>query len=498
MKSVIVLAVFSPLVPERPEGRQSSAIDHLPLSAPFPCLETSPAPSSNARYRTALEFLYGRLNYERAPDAARTLQDFKLTRMEDLLAGLGNPQLTLPTVHIAGSKGKGSTASMIARIAEAAGYRVGLFTSPHVARFEERFTVNGACPTEEEVAALLERLLPITELMDRRSSGTGPTFFELATAMGWLHFADQHVDLAVVEVGLGGRLDSTNVCSPLVTAITSISRDHMRLLGEDLESIAREKAGIIKPGVPVVSGVVQPGPAGIIQGMAQQHAAPLYRLGHEIRHTPHSPGPAPYAVPPCYSVDYQGLGADWKGIPLGMPGEHQTRNATLAVAVAQLVQQRGFSIPLEAIRDGLQRTRCPLRVEVVSRSPLTIVDAAHNPASITALCESLQDVSARRRTAIFATSRDKETAVLLEILKGHFDEILLTRYLNNPRALDLREVEEIAARVLPGRFRILGSPQEALAEARRNADPADLVCVTGSFFLAAEARLILTGSDHGC
>jgi len=455
----------------------------------------SPSATDDARYQRALNEIYGRLNFERTPDAAKTLEDFHLHQMSELLAELGNPQVSIPTVHIAGSKGKGSTATMVARIAEAAGYRVGLYTSPHVERFEERFTVGGLPPTPRQVADLYDRLKVAVESLQKRSPQFSATFFELATAMGWLLFSTEKVDLAVMEVGLGGRLDCTNICNPWVTLITSISRDHTRLLGNTLPLIAREKAGIIKPGIPVITNVEDPDAALVTEEIAHEHNAPQYRLGLEIRHTPHSGQALTPFEPACFSFDYQGLGVDLNDVSLGMPGEHQTRNAALAVSAAILLRDRGFQLTDDSIRDGLKNAVCPLRVEITGRAPLTIVDAAHNPASIAALCETLKSVSARRRIAIFASSKDKEANELLSILNQSMDEIWVTRFSNNPRSIDLEEIEKIAHSVVTKPWRVFNTLKHALEESRRVVQPDDLLCITGSFFLAAEAKSLLADGN---
>ncbi|WP_437192018.1 bifunctional folylpolyglutamate synthase/dihydrofolate synthase [Planctomicrobium sp. SH527] len=450
-----------------------------------------PSPAVAVRYQQSLDFIFGRLNYERAPEAARSLQDFKLTRMEEFLAALRNPQRSVPTVHVAGSKGKGSTATMVARIAQAAGYQVGLFTSPHVDAFEERFTINSRVPTAEQLIALTDRVRPIVAEFDRRSSGEGVTFFEIATAIGWLFFQESGVDLAVIEVGLGGRLDSTNVCNPLVTAITSISRDHTRLLGETLALIAGEKAGIIKTGVPVVTAVTDSEPANVIVERAREKNAPLFRLNQEFRIENSSPQATGGSVPACYRFDFVSGEYALRDVRLAMAGEHQTRNAAIAITVATLLREQGFVLTDDQIRAGLAATLCPLRVEVVDQTPLTIIDGAHNAASIVALCETLRSVPSERRIVIFSTSRDKEVSVLLKTLDGFFDEIWLTQYSNNPRTVTLAELEALAPQVLTKPWRILQNPAAALNEAAATTTSQDLVCVTGSFFLAAEAKAIL-------
>ena len=196
-------------------------------------------------YTQALDFLFHRINYERIQSTSYSVGDLKLSRMRSLLDRLRNPEAEIPAVHIAGTKGKGSTATMVASLLAASGYRVGLFTSPHLTRFEERMTVNGRMPTEDEVVALVNELLePVAEL-DQQLGGMNPTYFEITTAMAWLYFRQQQAEIVVLEVGLGGRLDATNLCRPEVCVITSISRDHTHLLGSDIDQIAREKGGII-------------------------------------------------------------------------------------------------------------------------------------------------------------------------------------------------------------------------------------------------------------
>lgn len=454
-------------------------------------------PLDEARYQRALADLFGRLNYERTPEAARSIRDFQLAQMEQLLEELGNPQDHLPTIHIAGSKGKGSTATMVASIAQAAGYRVGLFTSPHLIRFEERFTINCVEPTHREIADLFDQVNAASQALHQRDPENSPphTYFELATAMGWLHFLNKEVDLAVMEVGLGGRLDSTNVCSPLVTAITSISLDHTRLLGETLELIAREKGGIIKPSVPVVTNVTDPAAFNAIESIAREHSAPLYQLGREFHYR--AIPPAPNTVPelPRYQFDFNGLGSEFSGLYLNLPGEHQCQNGALATAISLLLRDKGFEIGDSAIQNGLATAQCPLRIEVLSKEPLIIVDVAHNPASIRALCNTLGQVNAQRRIVIFASSRDKAADEMLRILGETMDEVWITRFSSNPRAVDLDELTRHADRTLTTPWRIFPDGKAALAAVKEEARSGDLFCVTGSFFLAGEAKTILTPTE---
>src|SRR5436190_16618228 len=253
-------------------------------------------PPAASESKSALDFLMRRVNFERTTSIPYLSTEFKLDRMRRLMGLLGDPHLGLKAIHIAGTKGKGSTAVMMAAVLESAGYRTGLYTSPHLDRIEERIVIDGqACPTDTFLT-LAAKVQPAVEQLDREASvagATGPTFFEVTTAMAFLHFAEANVDAAVLEVGLGGRLDSTNVCRPEVCIITSISLDHVRQLGSTLAAIAGEKAGIIKPAVPVVSGVLEAEPRDVIAARAAALGAPLFQGGTdydfaESLRTPHS------------------------------------------------------------------------------------------------------------------------------------------------------------------------------------------------------------------
>ncbi len=359
--------------------------------------------------------------------------------MHQLLAAMGNPHHGIPIVHVAGTKGKGSTSTMIAAMLTAAGQRTGLFTSPHLERLEERIAVDGQSCSPDELVALVERLRPAVDRMDREAAQhqeeCGPTYFELTTVMALLYFAERRTQAAVLEVGLGGRLDSTNVCLPEVSVITSISFDHMRQLGNTLAAIAYEKAGIVKPGVPVVTGVTQPEPLAVIERVCAERASPLMRLGRDFDFT----------YRPPYLVDhYRGFGCldfvdhaapsgAYQDLQLGMLGRHQAVNAAVALAAINRLRTRGWDIGEQAVRTGLATAQSPARVEVVRRQPTVIVDAAHNEASVAALLQTLEEsFSPRRRMLIFATTLDKSVREMMALLLPRFDQVLLTRYRNNP------------------------------------------------------------------
>jgi dihydrofolate synthase/folylpolyglutamate synthase len=447
-----------------------------------------PAPSdAAAAFVRATEFLLERIDYERAPPARGGGEAFRLDRMADLLERLGHPERELPCIHIAGSKGKGSTAAMLDAILHSAGVRTGLFTSPHIQSFSERMRVDGRPIPAGRFAALIDRMRPIVAEMEAGPLG-GPTFFELTTALAWLHFLDAEVELVVLEVGLGGRLDATNLCRPIATIITSISRDHTRLLGETLPEIAREKAGIIKPGVPVLSGVTDPSAAAVIAEVAAAQQAPLFRLGLEIRceasldeHT--------RAMPACASVRVTSPWSDHAPVRLKLAGRHQAVNAALATAAADLIDSLGrHAVRGMDVRRGLQSVRWPLRIEVLARSPLLIVDAAHNEASIAALLETLAPLSVQRRILLFAASRDKDVRAMLALVAAACDDLILTRFLGNPRSVALADLVRLLPESPRARVHQAETPAAALALGRSLAAPADLLCASGSLFLAAEVR----------
>jgi dihydrofolate synthase/folylpolyglutamate synthase len=453
------------------------------------------------RYQAGLDFLLGRIDYERATIVPYHRRAFHLERMRDLLARLGDPHKSLKVVHIAGTKGKGSTAAMIATMLSAAGYRTGLYTSPHLDRIEERLVIDGQPCLPVEFVKLLDRVRPAVEAMDRdrrsevgdpKSEIVGPTYFEITTAMAFLHFAERKTDIAVIEVGLGGRLDSTNVVTPLVSVITSISFDHMKQLGSTLEAIAREKAGIIKRGVPVVSGVIGDEPRRAIEEVRRKQGSTLaqldvdfdfdYRPPHELDSTA-GRGQIDFRLRRSASEE------KLPNVELALVGRHQAANAALALATIAELNHHGWKIPEPAIREGLAQTRCPARIEIVSRRPTVVIDTAHNLASICSLIETLEEsFAARRRILLFAATQEKQVRQMLEILLPRFDRVVLTRYWNNPRGLPLEQLAAMARKISSAAQEVVPTPSEAWRRVRQITTPEHLICVTGSFFLAAEIR----------
>ena len=392
-----------------------------------------------------------------------------LGRIEKLLNRLGDPHRRLRVIHVAGTNGKGSTASMIASILEAAGYRVGLYTSPHLERFTERIRCCGQEVSREDVARIVSELRPLIDEM-AESGDDPPTEFETITVLAFLYFLEQDVDFAVLEVGLGGRYDATNVIpSPLVSAITSISLDHTDRLGKTVGEIAWEKAGIIKPGRPVVSAAGDEAAEAVIEKVCRDSGSPLYRVGRDIRWRQVS------CALERQEIDVEGIFGRYPGLVLGLSGRHQQANAAAAIGAVEILGHAGD----EAIRRGLREVRWPGRLEVIRKEPLLIIDGAHNPAGARALKEAVRNlVPDRRMVLLVGILGDKAMDGILRELVPLAAEVVVTR-VNYVRALD---VNELARRVSAFGIepKITNNAAQGVDEALRLAGPEDLVLCTGS------------------
>ncbi len=438
-------------------------------------------------YEQALAFWYGRIDYERRTPLPG---DLKLDRMRRLLHGLGNPHERLNIVHIAGTKGKGSTAAMLEAVLRQAGYRTGLFTSPHLSDVSERIRINGEPISPAEIVACIEQARPVVQQMEQRGQGS-PTFFEVGTALGILHFWRRRVEWAVVEVGLGGRFDSTNVCFPVLSIITSISYDHMQQLGHELWMIAREKAGIIKPGRPVVSTAMAAEARPVLIRTAEERGSRLMLLERDFhcRYEWQRPDPTAEAIP---WVQVTTAARTWPPLRLGLLGRHQGINAAGVVAAVEELRRVGWPISDAAVQRGLAEVRWPARLETLQTHPRLILDCAHNVASIEALIDTLNESFPRlgQRILVFAASSDKDVVGMLRVLAGQFDHYLLTRYGNNPRAVPPEKLATWLHSVVPGPIEVstYDDALTAVRAAQQLATPNDLICVTGSVFLAGEVR----------
>ena len=444
-------------------------------------------------YQDCLDFLYGRLNFERT-GMPRGSKDLRLGRMRRLLRLLGDPQDALAIVHVGGTKGKGSTAAMIAAGLAGSGVRTGLFCSPHLHRLEERFTFDGRPATAAELVELTHAVRPAVAAMDERPVAgrdhRGPTFFEVTTAMGLLHFARRSAGAVVLEVGMGGRLDSTNVVRPRLAVLTTISFDHVKQLGNTLGAIAGEKAGILKRGCPAVVGVRGSEARDVIARAAERKRSPVRWIDGDFRYA-YRPPASPPERPTPGTVVVQTWRRDWPALALPVLGAHQAHNAAIALAALDALGEQGWSVGPDDVRRGFADLCLPARVEVVGADPCLVIDGAHNVASAEALVATLRECfPPTRRTLVFGTSRDKDMEGELAELLPLFDECVATRYVENPRALTPEEVAEAITRIWGRAPRLAADPAEALRVARDLTPRDGLICVTGSLFLAAEARAI--------
>ena len=402
-----------------------------------------------------------------------------LTTITALMGRLGMPQTRYRTLHIAGTNGKGSTAAMAAAVLQAAGYRVGLYTSPHLVEFRERIRVNGELIAESQVAQLTEQLHVLCQ------PDLSPTFFEYTTAMAFQHFADSEVDIAVLEVGLGGRFDATNVVTPMACAVTTISLDHQEYLGTTRSSIAFEKAGIIKPGVPVVLGRLDDDARRAIEQVAGERQAPVFRLNRDF----HTEGDTPR------QFSYRGLGMQYDGLTCALEGRHQLDNAACALALLGAAAPQGIAVTAEAVRTGLRVVNWAGRLEVVDHRPTILLDGAHNPAAATALADYLMHAAQSSRAhpvvLVLGMMRDKDHRGFVEPLRSLVDEVVLTQA-DLPRAATAQELLASLGGLLPHPY-VMPSLNEAMALARRLATPDGLVCVTGSLMLVGECKAWFRG-----
>lgn len=438
-------------------------------------------------YRDALNYIFSLTNFEVTPATQYGSKTFDLSRMEWLVAGLDDPQHHFQSIHVAGTKGKGSTVAMIESVLRAAPYNTGLYTSPHLHTFRERIRVNGELISKEQVAAGIERIKPVADNLPK------VTAFEVITALAFDYFAHRGVQFAGLEVGLGGRLDATNIVLPRVSVITSISYDHTAILGNTLTEIAGEKAGIIKPGIPAVTAPQHDEALGAIQATALERGAPLTQVSPDLR----------FAVSSTRSqvllksqrldgqtfdvVSTTGPHVSTLTCHLPLLGHHQLVNAASALAALFVLRDRGVVIPDEAIRAGFANVRWPGRFEILSREPFFILDGAHNADSARQLVQTLhKHLPGAPLHVIFGASNDKDIRGMFREIVPQASSLILTQS-SNPRAADpvllagIAETYNVTASIAP-------DLDAAIAEALRRAHLGDVICVTGSLFVVAEAR----------
>jgi dihydrofolate synthase/folylpolyglutamate synthase len=396
---------------------------------------------------------------------------YKLERMDQALELIGNPHLRLRAVHIAGTKGKGSVAAMIDAIIRAAGYRCGLYTKPHLVNLTERTRVDGA---EMPGALMLEYITRLREVYER--AGLFLTFFEFTVALMFLYFAEASVDLAVVETGLGGRLDSTNVVRPQLSVITPIGFDHMERLGYTIAAIAGEKGGIIKQGVPVIIGARDDDARLVLNSIAAQRQSPVFMIGREFSYRSHAP---------AHRIDYDGLGLKLADAELALAGPFQHENAAIALAAADNLRAQGWHLDEAAIRRGLAEVVWPGRFDIVARRPTVILDCAHNELAVEALLETIAvelGPSVKPRL-VFGCLEDKRWERMAEMLGPRVRDVTLTR-VTPKRPLEPENLLPVFARYVPAR--VIRAPLEAITQVMAEATLDDVIVVTGSVYLVGE------------
>jgi len=416
-----------------------------------------------ASYQESLSYLYGLQKHG---------IKFGLNCTEKILERLGNPHRRLRCIHIAGTNGKGSVGAMLSSILIRHGFRVGLYTSPHLVRFTERFRIDDREVATERILEVFERIRAVLD--DRQP----PTFFEVVTAMVFLYFAEEEVDWAVIEVGMGGRLDATNVIAPQVSVITNISYDHQEYLGNTLAAIAREKAGIIKDGIPLVTGARQPLAQGILKATCFRHRAPIYFLGTDFRVRRQVDG----------SFQYKGLRLALKSLRINLLGKHQLGNAALALATLEVLEkEKALLVNPAGVRDGLLQVNWPARLERLQENPLIVLDGAHNPPGAECLRHALKECFTYRRLhLVMGIMEDKDIRGIFRRLLPLAETAIFTqpRYVRAASAETLRRL----ARPYIQKYYVIPDPVAAIEQAKLLAAPDDLICITGSLYFAGEVK----------
>jgi dihydrofolate synthase/folylpolyglutamate synthase len=425
-------------------------------------------------YNLALDYLYGFVDYSLKHASELAKADFNLGRMRDLMAALGNPQDSYPSIHVAGTKGKGSTSALCASALQAGGLKVGLYTSPHLQDYTERIQINGEPISHAGLVELVDLLKPAVARIPQL------TTFEITTALAFVHFARQKVDAAVIEVGLGGRLDATNIITPRVSIITSLSYDHTAVLGNTLTLIAGEKAGIIKPGVPVISSPQKDEALTVLQKIAAERGCELNLVGRDLtfRALEHSLDGQSFEITP---------GPSGKPLRLSIPllGTHQLENAVTAYAA---LQKSTFNLSEAQITQGFAQVKWPCRFEIASRDPVIILDSAHNEDAFIRLTQTLETYFAGRKVVlILGISEDKHLVAMLNAIRHLIDRLIVTRA-DHPRALDPQKIIETAQQVgLPCESisAVDAALNRAVEIAKKNGS---IILSAGSMFVTAEVK----------
>jgi dihydrofolate synthase/folylpolyglutamate synthase len=429
-------------------------------------------------YTEAEEYLNSFVNYEQIPGISYAQPGYSLSHVEELLNRMGNPHLAAKTIHTSGTKGKGSVAAMIAQVLSGSGYKAGLYISPHFQTIRERISVDGNLIPEADFAAGMAEVKPFVESMKQDAAFRQLTYFEALTALAFVYFRKKQVDFQVLEVGLGGRLDATNVVSPIVCIITPISLDHTQILGNTLKEIAREKAGIIKPGCWVV---VSPQPeevATLINHICHERKAKAVQVGREItwRKTGGDLSHQSLAV--------KGRVNDYH-LHIPLLGDYQLENAAAAVAVLEILASTGFAISVTDVARGLARVHWPGRFQILQQNPTVLVDGAHNVSSMRGLMSNIRAYFGPKRTLlVFGTSTDKDIPGIVDEIVTLSPRVIVTRASQSRAASPSTLASEFSKRGIQAETS--ETIPEAVSRALSEADRTDLICVTGSLFVVGE------------
>lgn len=440
-------------------------------------------------YKAALAYIEQFIDYERSPDFSRQARFYNLNRISQLLDLLGNPHDRLKVIHVAGSKGKGSTAAIIASVLTHAGYKTGLFTSPHLITPRERCRIDGKLISEAEVAFYIDKLKPAIETVSASEFGR-VSFFEIYTALAFTYFADKATDFAVIEVGLGGRLDATNVVSPVTSVITPIGLEHTAILGETYTEIANEKAKIIKQGCPVALAPQHPEARAVIEKVASERNAPITEVKNFVAQAPdisasqvilNSEG-----GPVAQQFDVETDSEHYSQLTLPLLGHHQYVNGTTAIAAIECLKQKGYVISKDSVYDGFKNVQWHGRIQQVMSSPLVVLDGAHSSISMEALCRAIRE-NFRYTQVIFIVSimKDKDLTAIGEIISKTADHVIATQVSNNPRVLPAETIQDAWSGVCP-KITTCPTPELAIKKGLSSAFPTDLICVTGSLYLVGQ------------
>jgi dihydrofolate synthase/folylpolyglutamate synthase len=435
-------------------------------------------------YSEAISYLFNKTDYEKEQNLRYNVTTFNLNRMKKLLSLVGNPHKKIQAVHIAGTKGKGSTATMLAKMLEANSYTVGLYTSPHVVHLHERIMVNSQMITEHQMLDLINRIYAPVEKLSKTDP---PTFFEIMTALAFMHFVDMNVDIGVIETGLGGRLDSTNVVAPKLVGITSLSIDHKQQLGNTLDSIAKEKAGIFKRGVPVITVEQEPAAMRVLRTEASAVKTSLsvtgvdidfsYRFETSREHGPHTRI--------CLTTPT----SKFEHLRVPLHGRHQAINCGLALAMLDRLKADGYKIDNEKATVGLQDVKLAGRMEMICQDPRIMIDAAHNAASIRALIQAIgQNIPYDSMVVIFGCNNDKDIEGMLKELQYGADKVIFTRS-NSAKAISPEILADMYTEICGKMCQTAFSLGEALKIAGSAISREDLICITGSFYLIGQAKM---------